>query len=271
MALFISSLACGMGVRRSPASFEHAVSRFGNWIRNADGCLGLISDTASVAAATCGVLSNAMSMAKLDFSDSPHDRRINTVNSMLSVTNGGIGAVRAVGLWSRFLSGQMFWETGHNGEFLYKPRETLTGDANKKIWRCPIDIASDVSLMVARTCSAASFLHNHQLVDLGKHAQIIGGGPLSVACFGFAVSDAFSAASGAVAVHKGLKNYNSDSLESRKEMRSLIFGFLCDVIDIVATFVDYGLIILGGPIGMLIGSVLILFSSVLNLVRRCLG
>lgn len=271
MAIFISSLAGKTGSK----AIEKAVTTVGGTAYVANKVMGMFGSSVSVITASLDLAANCLSGSNSSYEGSESQNKISTVSNILGDTSGVIGITRSCALWTRLLSGHIFWKTDSKGDFLTVSDQAIDEAVGnkpasqlKKVWRSPLSIASDISLMAGRTGGALCFLDSKSLLNLGTQSTKYGVNLATMSLF--MASSACSAVDLGMEIGKDLAESKQTPMdeEKRSSFRGRIYELICDIVDFVTAPLGFGVFALGGFIGSIIGSVLLLIAALLGFFRE---
>ncbi|WP_213358208.1 hypothetical protein [Chlamydiifrater phoenicopteri] len=270
---------------------------FDNFLAGLGGKAKVLGDSAGLLGDLCSAASHSSALAKhilsKDVSQRPgpggkvpsplgdREQVFAKVDSLLSSTALLSEGVEAVGLWGRFLTGHLFWETSSNGNFRYVSKTAYDGSVStERSRRSFLSIAGKTAALVGRTAGFASGLHEKSLINLGAHARTLGYSA-GVAFFGSAVQYSASLLEASLDI-KHAKDYYQDL--SAKEgfdgdvakntqrsvrcyLREKVICLISNILNLIALPLSVGLISGFGFVGTTVSIVICLLASILNIFR----
>ncbi|WP_213318856.1 hypothetical protein [Chlamydiifrater volucris] len=257
----------------------------------------VLSDSAGLMSDLCSAAAHSSSLAKhilaKDVSQRPGpggkipsplgDREpvFAKVDSVLSSTALLAEGAEALGLWGRFLTGHLFWETTANGNFRYNSRMGCDGVVrSERCRRSYLSIAGKTAAVVGRTAGFASGLHAKGLVDLGTHARCVGYSA-GVAFFGSAVESSAQLLEASLDIKHARDYYAEISSKEGFEgdvaqntqksvrcyLREKVLCLISNLLNLIALPLSVGLVTGFGFVGTTVSIVVCLLASVLNILR----
>lgn len=213
--------------------------------------------------------SSTIALTALNSPSSAAAQRLMNLEAACCMASGVNNMIDTGALLSQLLSGALFYQTGDNGEFLWKIHPATM--RLEKTRQSPFKVASKLTRLFSKMVGSFSFLAHPslKLLRLGSHALTVGTG---VASSLSALSSACGIADDVCYLSFALtRNPSSaeDKARVRQVIRERVLSFVCNVINLSLEIVQFMFVFVPALLGahaLMILGIFLLLSSVFNLV-----